>query len=102
MMPPNFWAKAGEPTSPPATKALTVTSVRSSRAICVSKELPVEPQIFVARAVVNAVDHDGQALHLRIPAGRGAVVVDHRAGAVLLQLLVDLPHEPLALFGIGF
>src|SRR5215469_7881818 len=99
---PDFWAKAGEPTSAPATKALAVTSVLSSRAICVSKELPVEPQFFIARAVINAVDHNGQALHLRIPAGGGAVVVDHRSGAVLLQLLVDLPHEALALFRIGF
>src|SRR6516162_500894 len=101
-MPPDFWAKAGEPPSAPATKALAVTSVRSIRAICISKELPVEPQIFVARAVINAVDHDRQALHLRIPAGGSAVVVDHWAGAVLLQLLVDLPNEALALFRIGF
>src|ERR1700746_1961341 len=50
---------------------------------------PIEPEIFVARTVVDAVDHEGQPLHLGIPAGCRAVVVDHRPGAVLLQFAVD-------------
>src|SRR6266446_3101658 len=34
-----------------------------------SASLPVEPQIFVAIAVVDAVDHHGEALHLGVTAG---------------------------------
>ena len=59
--------------------------------------LPVEPDVFEAPAVVDAVDHHRQALDVGLPAGRGAVVKDDRPGAVLLQLAVDLPDQLLAL-----
>src|SRR5258705_13401468 len=36
----------------------------------------VEPPIFHAPAIVLAVDHDRDALELRLPAGRGTEVVD--------------------------
>src|SRR5260370_23194437 len=63
---------------------------------------PVEPEIFPARAVVDAVDHDGQTLHPGVPAACCAVVVDHRPGAVLLQFPVYLPNQMLAFFRVGF
>src|SRR3954466_5778776 len=55
-----------------------------------------EPPIFHPPAIVLAVDHDRDALQLRLPAGRGAEVVDDRPGPVFLQLPVDLPNEALA------
>jgi hypothetical protein len=39
--------------------------------------------------------------HFTAPAICGAVVVDHRPGAVLLQISVDLAYQPLAVFLIG-
>src|SRR5258708_29424551 len=62
----------------------------------------VQPPIFHAPAIVLAVDHDRRALHLRLPAGRGAEMVDDRARAILLQFLVDVPDQALALFLVGF
>src|SRR5437660_2329881 len=63
---------------------------------------PVEPQVFPARTIVDAVDHDSQPLHPGIPAACRAVVVDHRPGAVLLQFAVDLPDQTLAFVRVGF
>ena len=45
----------------------------------------VEPEVFVAIAVVDAVDHDGEPLHLRVPASRATGVKDDRPGAVHSQ-----------------
>src|SRR5262249_48624775 len=39
----------------------------------------VEPPIFHAPAIVLAVDHDRDVLHLRLPAGRRAEVVNDGA-----------------------
>src|SRR5438477_12329555 len=64
--------------------------------------LAVEPPIFHAPAIVLAVDHDRYALELRLPAGRGAKVVDDRPRAILLQFLVDVPDQALALLLVGF
>ena len=51
--------------------------------------------------LVLAVDHDGQAFDLRLRASAGTGVVDDRARAVLLQLLVDVPDEMPALVAVG-
>src|SRR5438552_436970 len=64
--------------------------------------LPVEPNVLEAPAVVDAVDHRRQPLHLRLPAGRSDAVRDDRPRAVLLQLTVDLPYQLLAFFLIDF
>ena len=54
--------------------------------------LLVEPDVFHARAIGDAVDHYRQTLHLRLPAGRAAIVKDDRSGAVLRQFPLALPH----------
>src|SRR5260370_30580742 len=64
--------------------------------------LTVQPGVFEAPAVVDAVDHDRQPLDVGLAATRGAVVKDDRPGAVFLQLAVDLPYQLLALLAIGF
>src|SRR5260221_6226032 len=61
-----------------------------------------EPEILVPVAVVDAVDHDGHSLDLRMSAGRLAWVEDDRAGDVLDQLPLDFPDQLLALFPIRF
>src|SRR6202047_1676113 len=63
--------------------------------------LVVEPEVFVAVAVVNAVDHNGQALHLRMPASRATRVKDDRTGIVLRQSPFDFPYQLLAFFLVG-
>src|SRR3546814_9784690 len=47
--------------------------------------LPVEPDVLVPPAVVDAVHHDGDALDLRLPAPGTDGVEDDRPGHVLLQ-----------------
>src|SRR5689334_21768544 len=64
--------------------------------------LPIQPDVFEAPAVVDAVDLQQDALDLRRPAGVGDVVADDRPGRVVGQLLLDLPHDLLALLDIGF
>ena len=61
----------------------------------------MEPDILEPVAVKDAVYHQGQPLELGLPTGPAPVVVDYRARNVLLQLLVDVPHQRLALLLIG-
>jgi hypothetical protein len=70
-------------------------------AVCCRRSLSVEPEVFEARAVIDAVDHVGEAPHLRLPAGRNAAVEDDRPRVVLDQLLLDLPDQPFARARIG-
>src|ERR1700719_1938729 len=62
----------------------------------------VEPEILVARAVIDAVDHDRKPLQLRLPADRAARIDEDWPGVVLDQFLLDLPHQLFALRRIGF
>src|SRR5262245_62682415 len=57
----------------------------------------IEPDILHAPAIIDAVDHDGDVLHLGSPAGAAAHVVDHRSHRVLGQLAIDFPGDLLAL-----
>jgi len=53
----------------------------------------IQPNVFKPPAVVDAVDHDIEALHIGMPARRCARVKDNRAGNVLGQFSFDLPHQ---------
>src|SRR3546814_1705211 len=64
--------------------------------------LPVEPDVLVPPAVVDAVHHDGDALDLRLPAPGTDGVEDDRPGHGLLQPAVSLPDPLLALLPVGF
>src|SRR6516162_6142346 len=70
--------------------------------IPLSSRLPVEPDVFETPAIVLAVRHHRQSFDLRLPAGRGAQVVDDRPGQIFLHLIVDLPGElpPLGRIGL--
>src|SRR6516225_10078279 len=62
-------------------------------ALARDRMLVVEPEVFEARAVVDAVDHQGQPLNPRLPAGRLTGVEDHRADIVLRQAPFNPPHQ---------
>src|SRR5258708_4342804 len=64
--------------------------------------LLVEPDVFHTPAVIDAIDHDGEPLHIGLPAGRAARGKDDGPGAVLRQLPFDLPYQLFALLRIGF
>src|SRR5690349_6127164 len=94
--PPGFWAKADT-----TIAAMHTSAAIADRNTCFTSLfplrffygradrqrsracLPVEPHVFHAVAVVDAVDHRHVVLDVRVPAGAGAVVVNHRAGHVL-------------------
>src|SRR5262252_4842565 len=62
----------------------------------------IEPEVFEAPAVVDAVDHRGESLDIRLPAGRSPRVVNDRAGTVLSQPTLDLPDQLFALLLVKF
>src|SRR6266446_7272414 len=61
----------------------------------------IEPDVFHAIAVEEAVDHDGQSFDPGLPAGPIAVVKDNRPGAIPSQLAFDCPHQLLAPSRVG-
>src|SRR5215469_11710736 len=46
----------------------------------------IEPEVFEAPAVVDAVDHRGEPLDIRLPAGRRSRVINDRSGAISASL----------------
>src|SRR5215475_2475148 len=68
----------------------------------VGSRLLVEPDVFEAPAVVDAVDHRREPFDIMVATGRGSRVVNDRPGAVLGQPTLDLPHQPLALVLVEF
>src|SRR5688572_25956102 len=63
--------------------------------------LSIQPDVFEAPVIVDRVDRQFDAFRLRPPAGGALAVLDHRAGAVLLQPLVDLPDQLPAGLDVG-
>src|SRR5262249_47629502 len=52
----------------------------------------VEPPVFAAIAVEDAVDHYRRTLDVRLPAGRNAGMEDDRPGDIFGQLALDRPQ----------
>src|SRR5438128_80087 len=65
------------------------------------RPLTIEPDIFEARAVVDAVDHQGHALDPRLKADGCAGVKDDWPDVVFRQPPLDLPHQLPALLRVG-
>src|SRR5215471_16162428 len=61
-----------------------------------SKILPVDPDVFHAPAVEDAIDHQGQLFNVRLPTRPVAAVENDRSSVVLGQLPFDLPHQLLS------
>ena len=56
-----------------------------------SRGLLVEPEVFEAPAVVNAVDHRSEPVDIRLPTARSPRMINDWSGAVLSQDTLDLP-----------
>src|SRR5215472_10189582 len=65
------------------------------------KELLVEPDVFDAPAVVDAIDHRRQTFHLGVPAGRAPRMKNDRPRSLLLQCRIDIPDELPAPLRVG-
>ena len=61
----------------------------------------VEPDVFHTPAVVDAVDHDGQAPDLGVPAVPAAAEIKQWLGVVLDEAALDVADDVLALFLVG-
>src|SRR6266699_1929809 len=88
-IPPDFCASAILPLESNSNRAPNAAQLDSLLPIIAFSpscaDLFVEPHIFHAVAVVDAVHHRRVALDVGMPAGAGAVVVNHRARHVLSQ-----------------
>src|SRR4051812_12452203 len=81
------------PHTPPATRSPAMRG-RTRR----PSTLLIEPPVFAAVCVVEAVDHQGHVLDIGLPAGAGAGIEDDRAGDLLGGPAFDRPDHLLALF----
>src|SRR5439155_3598162 len=61
-----------------------------------SRRLFIQPHVFHAPAVVDAVAHDRQAFDVRVVTIARRSIEDHRTRAIIGQLLLDLPDQFLA------
>src|SRR6516165_11363742 len=68
---------------------------------CCLNRLFVEPDVLHPPAVVDAVDHDGQAPDLGVPADPAAAEIKQWLGVVLDEAALDVPDDVLALFLVG-
>src|SRR5215469_1515327 len=90
------------------TRVILLRASRPTQAASVRTSHPnpawllVEPYVFEAGAIVNAVDHADQTVDVWPPAGDAGHVQDVRARVFFDQLLLDLPNQLLPPAGIGF
>src|ERR1700720_3159743 len=96
-VPPDFCANAMLPLESASSRAPAAAQLDSIFPIIAfppsARRLFIEPHIFHAVAVIDAVHHRRVALDVGMPAGAGAVVVNHRARHVLSQAALDLPYK---------
>src|SRR5215831_5385559 len=121
-MPPAFWASADcpqhiTPSIAPATAAvrmLCVIDVPPNLSSCAPIAAAVsaddrtvirsfvEPDVFHAPLVVDAVGHERQPLDPRLPAGGSSRIEQHRPNRCFRELPLDIPDDLFALLRIGF
>src|SRR5260370_11671349 len=89
---------AGMPSPPQNGQLLYAAAARS---VPPGASLPIEPDVFHAPAVVDAVAHDRQTFHIGLPAIPRRRIEDDRPRLVLCQFLLDLPHQAFALVLVG-
>src|SRR6516162_7708305 len=89
-------------TSAPDIASSPSTRIRCRAAHCLGLDAEfgsfVEPDVFHAPAVVDAVDHNGQAPELGVPTIAATAEIKHRLGVVLDEAALDLPDDALAFF----
>src|SRR5947208_8609019 len=103
-VPPDFCASAMLPLESASSRAPAAAQFASLHPIIgflLPCRLFLEPHIFHAVAVVDAVHHRRVALDVGMPARAGAVVVNHRARHILSQAALDLPYKLLAFLLVG-
>src|SRR5690348_8484400 len=103
-VPPDFCASAMLPvesTSSRAPAAVQFDSLHPIIGFLLPCQLFVEPYIFHAVAVVDAVHHRRVVLDVGMPAGAGAVVVNHGARHIFSEAALDLPYQLLAFLLVG-
>src|SRR6516164_3595184 len=108
-MPPDFWAAAGAATQRmPASAPAAAAIARKLRSMPLSflqpregdtTHLLVEPEVFEALAVVDAVDLGHEAFEPGV-AVRSSGVEEDRTGVVLDQLALDFPDNLLSLLRV--
>ena len=94
-----FRASAGLLTSSTASMHPVVVAPRTCQitAAPASSRLSFEPHVLHSQSVVDAVDHRGIALDIRVPAGAGTIVPEKRPGRLFRQFALDPPYQLLAL-----
>jgi len=90
------------PSANAAVMRAEAPSRKPQATVALRRTLLVQPRVLVTIAVIRAVHHNGDALDIGLPAGALAAVEDDRTSYVLLQLLVDLPDQLLALLDVRF
>src|SRR6516162_6671487 len=84
----HFWTGGLETDGPGCYDAVAIGSV-------------VEPEVFEARVIVDAVDHCNKPLELWLPAIRSSRIKQDRPCVVFGQFAFDLPYQPLSLLHIA-
>src|ERR1700720_3952749 len=77
---------------------IRITNLSSGKA---PKELLVEPDVFHAPAVVDAIDHRRQTFRLGVPAGCAPRLKNDRPRSLLLQCSIDIPDQLSAPLQVG-
>src|SRR6516165_5387424 len=107
-MPPAFWATATSllniaiRTAPAAAAQFLVIISGASLGLSLAwPTLLVEPDVFHAIAIVDAVHHRHEPRDIGLRTGAAARIEDDRPRPFLGQPPFDIPHQPLALVAVG-
>src|SRR5215469_16396033 len=92
---PNLWRSMNDP-----RVSRRISELYPNQGCLPLARLFVEPDVFHAPAVEDAIDHDRPPLDVGLPTRRSAVVKDDRPGAIFGQLPLNFPDQLLALLGV--